>query len=65
MSRRAVDIKLFIHIHIHCFSFNLADGCHINKLVLYCIHRTQMPILYIGLRVSLCTEYPQSADGFY
>ena len=56
----AVDMKLFIHIHIHIhihrFSVDIHGYIH--------IHRLQMPFS-IGLYVGLCTEYPQSADGFH
>jgi len=55
-TRLAMDMKLFIHIHIniHRFSVDIHGYIHIHR----CPSHT-------GLHVGLCTEYLQSADGFY
>ena len=65
-TRLAVDMKLFIHIHIHMhrFSVDIHGYIHIHRL--YRCHPLQACALCtVHPNVGLCTEYPQSADGFY
>jgi len=49
-----MKLFIYIYIHIHRFSVDIHGYIHINR----CPSCT-------GLHVGLCTEYPQSADGFY